>query len=130
MTVYTRGTACYIMSVPSGYVKVGHSGDPDKRRTQLQAEFYEPITLCGHTLISAGSPVAGYEMEQLIHRKLRNFATHRREWFAVDVGTAIDAWHMAFAFLASPTNSRRADGFVPAWLRERRQAERLEARKA
>lgn len=102
MSIYTRETSVYIMTVPSGYLKVGHSRDPERRLAQIQAEFYERITLDTASLISDGSPVRGYELEQLMHLKLRPFSTSRREWFAVDVDWAITLWAASFRFLAMP----------------------------
>lgn len=115
MSIYTQGTSVYILTVPSGHIKVGHSIDPERRMNQIQAEFYEQISMNGYTNISPGSPVLGCEMEQLIHLKLRPFATSRREWFKADIRWVVDVWHMAFWLLAIPPGHKDIERVMPNW---------------
>lgn len=102
MSFYTRDKMCYLMSVPSGYVKIGISDAPARRLGEIQAYCYEPVRLVGCSWISQASPVSAAMMEHLVHFKLKPYEGARREWFAVDVEAAIAIWEAVYWFLAIP----------------------------
>jgi hypothetical protein len=123
MSLYTRSKSCYIMSVPSGYVKVGVANDVERRRGEIQSLCYEPVAIEYRTGISDRSPVEPFELERLVHQKLRAFATPRNEWFEVDVYHAAAVWFVAFRFLAMPIGHRDMVEEMSGWphdLRARR----------
>lgn len=115
MTISTRGTSTYVMTTPGGYIKVGHSADPNRRLAEIQAQFYEPVSLYGASILNQRSPVRGYELEQLMHLKLRKYATLRREWFKAPLSEVMDAWHMTFFYLACPLGHPKAARIMPNW---------------
>lgn len=102
MSIYTRSRSCYIMVVPSGYVKVGVSGNVERRRGAIQASCYEPVDIYYSTLTSEGSPVDPFELERLVHQKLSSHAARKNEWFLVDAEAAMILMLASFRFLAMP----------------------------
>lgn len=107
MSLYTRNQRCYIMSVPSGYVKIGITDNIDRRLVEVQSQFYETVEFVCATMLNPKSPVAGYRMEQLIHTKLAEFGGPRREWFKIDIVHAMTVWVAAFRFLVMPVHHRK-----------------------
>jgi hypothetical protein len=110
--IYTRDQSCYVFSVPSGYVKVGVSDDPMRRIKEVQAYCYEPVTLEFDTWISAGSPVSGFALEQIVHQKLKAFSGSRREWFKVSASAAVVMVNFAFRFLSMPAGHPKMDSLL------------------
>jgi hypothetical protein len=110
--IYTRDQSCYVFSVPSGYVKVGVSDNPMRRIKEVQGYCYEPVKWEYDTEISAGSPVSGIALEQIVHQKLKSLGGERREWFKTDAKTAILLVSFAFRFLAMPAGHPKMDAMT------------------
>ncbi len=115
MSLYTRSKHCYVLSVPSGHVKVGISDHIERRLGEIQAQFYEPVKFEVATRISSASPVCSQTLESLVHLKLKPFATWRREWFAIDPGIAVDVWLATYWFLAIPPGHKDIERVHPNW---------------
>lgn len=115
MSLYTRDKACYVFSVPSGYVKIGISDDPVRRRNEVQSYCYEPVEFVGGTEISQGSPVPAAVFEQLTHLKLKAYAGERREWFKIDLEAAVTIWQATYWFLAIPPGHPDLERVQPNW---------------
>lgn len=119
MSLFTRGQHCYILSVPSGYVKVGISDNVHRRLREVQAQCYEKVEFVMATRISQNAPVQGSALEQAMHLKMRPYAGERREWFKVSVDTAFDIMLTTYWFLATPPDHEDFGHFHPTWLREK-----------
>jgi hypothetical protein len=102
VSFFTRNKECYLLSVPSGYVKVGISDSPERRLREIQAYCYEPVKFECATMLSAGSPVDAAMMEHLVHIKLRRFAGYRAEWFKTTPEIALNVMLTVHWFLAVP----------------------------
>lgn len=116
MGLFTRGQRCYIMSVPSGYVKVGISDDVNRRLREVQAQFYEEVSFIMATHLSARAPICGADLEKVVHTKLRPYSTTRREWFKVHRDTVFDVLLTAYWFLATPPEHKDFESVHPAWV--------------
>lgn len=115
MTCYTRDQSCYVLSVPSGYMKVGISDNVERRIREIQAQFYEPVSLVTETMISRASPVSAFEMERLIHAKLAPRRTPRREWFSISPEELMPICLGVYWFLAMPIGHKDWSRVAPDW---------------
>lgn len=106
MGLYTKNRECYLMSVPSGYVKVGISDDPKRRLREVQAYCYEPVKFEWATECSRGAAVTAELLEQTVHAKLKTFCARRKEWFKTDAETATGVMLTAYWFLAIPPDHK------------------------
>jgi hypothetical protein len=92
----------YILTVPSGYCKIGIATDAERRLRELQTGNHEKISLFGATMPSLdGNGVNAAAMESLIHKLL---GAHRvqGEWFQVPEERLYMAWKQAWLQLARP----------------------------
>mgnify|MGYP000844798388 CR=1 FL=1 len=113
MGLYTRNKECYLMSVPSGYVKVGISDDPKRRVKEVQSYCYEPVRYEWSTECSRGAPVSAETMEQMVHMKLAAFCARRKEWFKTDPETATNVMLTTYWFLAIPPDHKDIERVHP-----------------
>lgn len=115
MTIYTKSKCVYILSVPSGYVKVGISDDPERRLKEIQAYCYEPVKYVCSSFRSDNSPVSADMLEHLIHMKLRPYAGERREWFKTTPDIAVNVFLTTYWFLATPPDHPDLERVHPDW---------------
>jgi hypothetical protein len=72
----------YVMTVPSGYCKIGIADDPEARRRALQTGHHETITLLGSKIV-----VDDRFTVKDLERKMHSLLAHKRvrgEWFKFD----------------------------------------------
>lgn len=119
MSLFTRGQRCYIMSVPSGYVKVGISDNVHRRLREVQSQCYEEVTFVMATHLSAKAPMSGATLEQVMHAKMQPYAGARREWFKVSTDTAFDIMLTTYWFLATPPEHADFEPVHPRWLADK-----------
>lgn len=75
------GVKTYVMTNPSGLVKIGQSRDPELRRGAIQRECGLPITLEFQT--------DGWNLERIAHKELAEYHVEG-EWFSCSKDLAIE----------------------------------------
>jgi hypothetical protein len=115
VTLYTRDKEVYVLSVPSGYVKVGISDSVERRIKEIQAYCYEPVKYECATMRSDGSPVTAAMLEHMVHMKLKQYAGERREWFKTTPEIAVNVLLTTHWFLAIPPDHPDIERVHPNW---------------
>ena len=102
--VTTFGQNVYVLSVPSGYFKVGIAKDPEARRRDLQCGNPEPIRLEGYTdypWLLGDDGVDPRQMERRVHALLAEYRVSG-EWFKAPFERLYWAWKLAWMELRHP----------------------------
>ena len=102
--VTTFGQSVYVLSVPSGYFKIGIAKDPEGRRRDLQCGNPEPITLVGASQYPWLSDDGGVDprlMERRLHELLMEYRASG-EWFKAPEERLYRAWKLAWMELRHP----------------------------
>lgn len=103
--VDTRGRHVYVLTTPSGYVKVGIARDPEARRANLQCGNAEPIMLFGASQVHEDG-IDPQIMERRVHELLGAYRAIG-EWFKAPMPVIMRAWKQAWMEQAMPETIAR-----------------------
>lgn len=103
--IQTKGQAIYVLSIPSGYFKVGRSKNPIARMALFQCGCPEKISLYGATPYGTWG-VCPVEFERRIHDLLDAYRI-TGEWFLVPEDTLASAIKVAWTSIVYPDTISR-----------------------